>query len=99
MITLRYLCVDSVTTLVTDLGIDPEFPISKLRKKVDEFIASTLSISQNVKNLLEERHIRTLHAGGRHPRIGPGHVMGIYMKIVNSIRGRSLQRRMFRVQL
>ncbi|GFX56246.1 uncharacterized protein TNCV_2241801 [Trichonephila clavipes] len=26
--------VDSVTTLATDLGIDPEFPISKLRKKV-----------------------------------------------------------------
>ncbi|GFV85606.1 uncharacterized protein TNCV_3436091 [Trichonephila clavipes] len=27
------------------------------------------------------------------------HVMGICMKIVNSIRGRSLQRRMFRAQL
>ncbi|GFY44609.1 uncharacterized protein TNIN_348201 [Trichonephila inaurata madagascariensis] len=28
------LSVDSVTTLARDSGIDPEFPISKLRKKV-----------------------------------------------------------------
>ena len=40
--------------------------------QVDEFITSTLSISQNIKNSLEGRHIRFLHAGGRHPRIGPG---------------------------
>ncbi|GFT71152.1 hypothetical protein TNCV_3001631 [Trichonephila clavipes] len=30
-----------------------------------------LSISQNMKNSLQRRHIRPLHAGGRHPRIGP----------------------------
>ncbi|GFX54053.1 uncharacterized protein TNCV_2336891 [Trichonephila clavipes] len=30
--------VDSVTTLATDFGIDPEFPISKLRKKVYLFV-------------------------------------------------------------
>ncbi|GFY77862.1 hypothetical protein TNIN_73241 [Trichonephila inaurata madagascariensis] len=32
------ISIDSVTTLVTDLAIDPEFPISKLRKKVYLFV-------------------------------------------------------------
>ncbi|GFX61277.1 hypothetical protein TNCV_1171161 [Trichonephila clavipes] len=32
------ISVDSVTTLATDLGIDPEFPVSKLKKKVHIFV-------------------------------------------------------------
>ncbi|GFS32249.1 uncharacterized protein TNIN_168751 [Trichonephila inaurata madagascariensis] len=32
------ISVDSVITLATDLDIDPEFPISKLRKKVYLFV-------------------------------------------------------------
>ncbi|GFY31658.1 uncharacterized protein TNCV_4199691 [Trichonephila clavipes] len=32
------IAVDSVTTLATDLGIDTEFPISKLRKKIYLFV-------------------------------------------------------------
>ncbi|GFV63591.1 hypothetical protein TNCV_2195651 [Trichonephila clavipes] len=38
--------------------------------QVDESITSTLSIGQNMKSSLEGRHIKTLHVGGRHPRIG-----------------------------
>ncbi|GFS97616.1 hypothetical protein TNCV_4488491 [Trichonephila clavipes] len=44
---------------------------SQKARKVDEFIASTFSSIQNMKDSLERRHIRSLHVSGRHPRIDP----------------------------
>ncbi|GFS64263.1 uncharacterized protein TNCV_3945841 [Trichonephila clavipes] len=39
--------------------------------QVDEFITSSLNINQSMKNSLERRHIRSLHAGGQRLRIDP----------------------------
>ncbi|GFX94717.1 transposable element tc3 transposase [Trichonephila clavipes] len=38
---------------------------------VVEFITSKLSISQNMKHSLEGRHVKSLNAGDRQPKIGP----------------------------
>ena len=55
---------------------------------IDEFITPTLSISQNMKNSLEGRHIGSLHAGGRHPIIGPGYAHDCFLKLGVFIRQR-----------
>ncbi|GFX84077.1 uncharacterized protein TNCV_4858851 [Trichonephila clavipes] len=46
------ISVDSVTTLATDLGTGPEFPISKFRKKVYLFVYEDIQIpSSNSRSL------------------------------------------------
>ncbi|GFY26394.1 hypothetical protein TNCV_25911 [Trichonephila clavipes] len=50
------------------------FVSSKNGKTVDEFITSTFSISQNMKNSLEGWHVRSLYAGGRCRSISPAHL-------------------------
>ncbi|GFX98958.1 hypothetical protein TNCV_4301331 [Trichonephila clavipes] len=45
-------------------------PVGKARE-VDEFITSTLIISQNMKSSPESRCVRSLHSGLIRPRIGP----------------------------
>ncbi|GFW51891.1 hypothetical protein TNCV_1188221 [Trichonephila clavipes] len=41
------------------------------REDVDEFIASTLSITQSMENSLDGLHIKSLPTGGRYLRISP----------------------------
>ncbi|GFY64784.1 uncharacterized protein TNIN_107661 [Trichonephila inaurata madagascariensis] len=56
------ISVDSVTTLARDSGIDPKFPISKLRKKVYLFVYEGVMREQASNSFL---HFAISSANGR----------------------------------